>query len=141
MLVLDCSILMAWVTPDESSDYARAVREAITQHALPLIVPPLFFIEVINVLDVMERRKRMSEAQAEKAVQLLRQLPVTVDTESLTLAATWRVRELMRQYGLTAYDASYLELAKRRNITLSTLDKTLRKSAESETLFFVASIP
>ncbi len=47
MLVLDCSVLMTWVVPDEASDYAEQVREAMTRHNAPVIVPPLFFWKLL----------------------------------------------------------------------------------------------
>lgn len=136
MLVLDCSILMAWVAPDEASDYTEKVRDAMTRHNVPVIVPPLFYLEVVNVLEVMQRRKRMDEQQVNRAVQLLGRLPVTVDSEGMLLSTVLAVRELMKKYALTAYDAAYLELGLRRKLRLSTLDKALQKAAEAEKVFF-----
>lgn len=34
------------------------------------------------------------------------------------------------QYGLTAYDAAYVDLAAREKLTLATLDTAMRKAAE-----------
>lgn len=136
MLVLDCSVMMAWVVPDESSEDAKIVQEIMARHSISVIVPPLFFLEVINVLAVMQRRKRLNDDQANQALQLLHRLPITVDTEAMLLPAVLRVRELMGMHTLTAYDAAYLELARRRNIPLATLDKALRRAAEKECVFF-----
>lgn len=136
MLVLDCSVLMAWVAPDEASNYAEQVKEAMARYNVPIIVPPLFYLEVVNVLEVMHRRKRMNEQQVERTLQLLGRLPVTVDAESMLLPTLLAVRALMRKYSLTAYNAAYLELSIRRNLRLSTLDKALRKAAEAEKVFF-----
>lgn len=36
------------------------------------------------------------------------------------------------KYGLTAYDAAYLELAKRKNLSLATFDKELIDAAHRE---------
>jgi len=41
------------------------------------------------------------------------------------------VRMLMDQHGLTAYDASYLELAVRHNLPIATSDKALSKAAQA----------
>jgi predicted nucleic acid-binding protein len=38
--------------------------------------------------------------------------------------------QLARRYKLSAYDASYLELALRRGIPLATLDEDLQKAAK-----------
>ena len=40
------------------------------------------------------------------------------------------ILNLARRYGLSSYDASYLELALRENLPLATLDEDLIKSAE-----------
>ncbi len=34
------------------------------------------------------------------------------------------------RYGLTAYDAAYVDLAAREGVTLATLDNAMRKAAE-----------
>jgi predicted nucleic acid-binding protein len=41
------------------------------------------------------------------------------------------VLKIADQYGLTVYDAAYLELALRRRIPLATLDDALRRTATS----------
>ena len=41
------------------------------------------------------------------------------------------VRELVGQYQLTAYDASYLELAIRHDLPIATSDKALMKAAQA----------
>jgi predicted nucleic acid-binding protein len=38
--------------------------------------------------------------------------------------------QLARRYNLSAYDASYLELALRRGVPLATLDEDLQKAAK-----------
>jgi predicted nucleic acid-binding protein len=53
---------------------------------------------------------------------------VIVDQES----NEQRVPSLARQYGLTVYDAAYLELAQRENIPLATLDIRLANAARAE---------
>lgn len=136
MLVLDCSVLMAWVAPDEASDYTTQVREAMMQYNVPVIVPPLFYLEVVNVLEVMQRRKRMDEQQVNRALGLLKQLPITVDSEGMSLSTALAIRGLMHKHTLTAYDAAYLELGIRRNLRVSTLDKALHKAEKTEKVFF-----
>ena len=40
------------------------------------------------------------------------------------------VGAMSREFKLTVYDAQYLELARRRNMALATLDKDLRRTAK-----------
>ena len=41
---------------------------------------------------------------------------------------------LVRRYGLTAYDAAYLELAKRKGLALATFDSDLIKAGSQESV-------
>ena len=108
----------------------------MVRHNVPMMVPSLFYLEVINVLEMMQLRQRMDAEQVERALQLLERLPVTVDAEATLFPTALRIRALMRQFRLTAYDAAYLELAQRRHLRLSTLDKSLQGASEELQMFF-----
>ncbi|GJL60901.1 MAG: hypothetical protein NPIRA03_37580 [Nitrospirales bacterium] len=54
-------------------------------------------------------------------------MPVEIDATS-TEQALEETLSLARKYELTIYDASYLELAKRRGMPLATLDTKLRQA-------------
>ena len=61
----------------------------------------------------------------------LENLPIFIDGETRT--HTWsQTLELTDKYGLTIYDATYLELALRLSLPLATLDNELRNAAQSE---------
>jgi predicted nucleic acid-binding protein len=87
--------------------------------------------EVSHGLIVAERRDRLDAASASRFLELLRSLPIVVDPVARRRAFT-SVRELARVRGLSAYDASYVELAVRLGVPLATLDKGLRRAAEKE---------
>lgn len=53
-------------------------------------------------------------------------ITVDVDTDSYAWTTTLKLAD---HYGLTIYDATYLELARRRSLPLATLDAALRKAA------------
>ena len=112
--------------PDESFDdyFLNHVTEK------GAIVPSLWSLEVGNVLLIAERNKRISSEQRHKALYTLTELPISVDT--MTAHHAWlEAMELAENYGLTLYDASYLELALRRSLPLATFDKVLKKAAKS----------
>jgi predicted nucleic acid-binding protein len=77
-----------------------------------------------------ERRKRASQADITEALSLVNALPVIVDGEVAQRAGSDTVA-LARQYGLTIYDAAYLELAMRRGASLATSDHDLAKAAKA----------
>jgi predicted nucleic acid-binding protein len=126
--VLDCSVTMAWYFKDEADAYANAVRKSLGQ--ANAIVPSLWPIEVANILAVAERRRRSTEAEATKWLRYLQVLPIRVDDE--TAARAWfDVLRVARMYGLSAYDAAYLELALRLGVPLASLDDELKATAAS----------
>ena len=62
-------------------------------------------------------------------LELIAGLPITTDNE--TIARAWReILALARAEGLTAYDATYLELAIRRGLPLQTKDEALIGAAK-----------
>jgi len=124
--VLDCSVTLAWYFKDEANVYANAIRGRLSQ--AEALVPAIWRLEVANALLVGERRKRSTEAQATTWVRFLERLPITIDTET-SARAFGDVLNLARAQNLSAYDASYLELAMRRGIPLATLDNKLKTAA------------
>ena len=124
MLVLDCSVTMAWVLPDEESPYADAVLEHLKNGGTAL-VPSLWAQEVANVLLVAVRRGRIGKAQAQAFVGYLEMLGIRISDNVPCLADMAWLVEFGEEHGLSAYDASYLLLAIEQNLPLATLDKRL----------------
>jgi predicted nucleic acid-binding protein len=81
-----------------------------------------------NVLVMAERKKRITAADAARVVELFFALPIEVEAAGLQ---SLRVLQLLaREYGLTAYDTCYLELAQRRGLPLASLDGALNRAAK-----------
>jgi predicted nucleic acid-binding protein len=126
--VLDCSVTMAWYFKDEANAYAKAVRKSLS--GLNAVVPSLWPLEVANILVLGERRQRSTEAEASKWLRYLQLLPIRVNDE--TGARAWSdILHIARSYDLSAYDASYVELAIRLGLPLASLDDKLRATAAS----------
>jgi predicted nucleic acid-binding protein len=124
--VLDCSVAVAWHFEDEPEPYADRVLDALkVQRAY---VPVLFFYEVANALLVAERKGRTTASKADAFFSEFATLPLEIDSE-LPLVSGPRTMALARNHHLAAYDATYLELAKRYGLPLATLDQALRKAA------------
>lgn len=125
-LVLDASIALSWLLPDEDSASARDTFEIVRNNGG--WVPGIWRLEVANGLQLGVRRSRIDLTFRGAALADLSTLPITVDDEtdrrawSETLALTDR-------FGLTLYDACYLELALRRGLPLATLDSNLHHAA------------
>lgn len=125
--VLDSSVAIAWQMPDEGSQNLAALFDRfLNQGAL---VPSLWRLEVANTLLVAQRRGRIDADFRKAAIADFMMMPVTVDQE--TDIHAWRdTIDLADRFALTVYDATYLELARRRGLPLATLDKALRAAAE-----------
>lgn len=124
--VIDACVAACWVLPDERHPVAeRAWREIAVDFAL---APALWWYELRNVMIVNERRGRLDSARTTRALQLLGELPITIDNE----VDGDRMMQLARRHRLTVYDAAYLELALRKAHPLATLDAALAKAGRAE---------
>lgn len=125
--VVDNSVVMSWAFEDEADPYADAVLEKLA--GASAIVPSIWPLEVINVLLVAERRKRLTQADSIRFIALLSKLPIFVEEEWLDN----RMEELLaigRANNLSSYDASYLYLAMRQGLPIATLDQKLISAAQ-----------
>jgi predicted nucleic acid-binding protein len=124
--VLDCSVTMAWCFDDEATAFTDAVRDSLAD--VRAVVPSLWPLEVANATIMGERRKRLDEARSQRFIVLIEALPIVIDDETAR-RAFGDTRHLARTYQLSAYDASYLELAIRRGLPLACLDGKLKTAA------------
>lgn len=132
--VLDASITVCWLFDDEDHPHAAEALDRIrTDHAL---VPSLWWFEVRNTLLVNERRGRLTESDTLTFLGALRRLAIAVDP-----ALNEDVLALGRRHRLTVYDAAYLELARRENLPLATLDQRLATAAQAEGVFLIGRTP
>jgi predicted nucleic acid-binding protein len=126
-LIVDCSMAMAWYFKDKATPYTNSVLASLaTERA---VVPVQWPLEVANVLLMAERRRRSNQTRAAKWLRYLSALPIAIDQET-PFRSFDPIINLARSQKLTAYDASYLELAVRRGLPLATLDRDLKKAAQ-----------
>lgn len=123
--------------PDEASEYADAALVGLEAHTI--LVPALWPVEVANALLVGERSRRLREADIQKFMELIENLNLLQDAPTAA-SQTSHVFSCAREYGLTAYDAAYLELAMRQHARLAPFDAKLRKAAKRAgvSIFMVA---
>ena len=126
--VLDSSVAITWLLDDEENPVADTARWRIVDGGA--FVPQVWHLEVRNALLVAERRRRISAQGAVVRLRSLKELPIYTDTEPDLESAV----ELARSHHLAIYDAVYLELARRRNEALATLDTALVRAAKAEGL-------
>ncbi|MGD9635518.1 MAG: type II toxin-antitoxin system VapC family toxin [Pirellulales bacterium] len=127
-LIIDCSITMAWCFSDEATAKTDGILQRLVDETA--LVPALWFLEVVNVLAMAEKRGRIKPAKSGEFLSLLETFDIEVADDSAGRAFS-HILPLCRHHGLTSYDAAYLELAARRNLPLASLDDDLRLGAMS----------
>jgi len=126
--VLDASVALAWVLDNPVPVYSLEVRQEMFRGKRGL-VPAWWHLEIANGLATAERRRDLSAADAEDALdQILLMAASKVDTQ-VDLVPARDAHANARAFQLTAYDAVYLELARQEGLPLATLDKGLRAAA------------
>lgn len=125
-MVIDSSLVIATLMPDEISEQTvELLRNAVEAGA---VVPAHWRCEVANGLNAAIRRRRIVAADRDSALRDLGEFGIEIDPETNDhiWGTTLRLADL---YGLTVYDAAYLELAQRLRVPLATLDTALAAAA------------
>jgi len=126
--VLDASLALQWFLEDEADrKYSLDVLSSLSEKRA--LVPILWFYEVGNGLLMAHRRKRISFDQIDGFLIRLKALPI--DAAQQSPQEILDLPTVARAHGLTIYDAAYLALAMKSNLTLATTDNALRKAAAS----------
>lgn len=131
--VLDASVTMCWLFLDGKPverTYALRVLSAMEQAQTSALVPVTWGLEVSNVIARAEMKGLVTAAQSEAFVEMLKGVEIVADPETFSRALS-DILQLARRYRLSAYDASYLEIALRQGLPLATLDEALQKAANS----------
>ena len=109
--VLDNSVVMRWLLGADKPEhhiYAQSVLKVMPfQRAF---VPSLWALEAASVMLKAERKNKISSSDITIFIDALGQYDIVVDEHTATYALN-RTLQLARQYQLSSYDASYLELA------------------------------
>ena len=118
---MDASSALAMVRNEPDGD---AVERLVSGLGPPLLVPWIFWLEVVNALT---RRRGWRSDRVLQAVYFLEQLGVQeIAPDRVALLS---VIDLVDRHGLSAYDASYLALAISVDGDLLTLDRRLADAA------------
>ena len=128
--VLDASVTMRWFFGDgKPQELAYASRVLDAMQEADALVPVTWGLEVANVLAKAEEKALVPEARSGAFLRMLEEADIEVDGATFRHALSDTL-QLARRYKLSAYDASYLELALRLGLSLATLDEDLQKAAK-----------
>lgn len=121
--VVDASIALKWVSPEDDSDAATTLLE----RDVPLAAPAFLFVEVANVLWVQARAGKLDGVIAAGCLADLRRLPLELWSGEEPLPSAL---ELAFELDHAVYDCAYLALAMHLGRPLVTGDRRFRQKVE-----------
>ena|SRR5579883_884676 len=126
-LVVDASVVVKWVVPEEHSGLARSLYRDCIRQGTPLASPPHLLGEMVNALyqrlRTTDAAKHLSRTKVDRAVSRILRVPFELHQpadlyeRALDLAATHRLPGI--------YDALYVVLAQMLGAELWTADRRL----------------
>ena len=125
-LIVDASVTVAWFVRNQATGYTDRIRRQARKERLH--VPAIWPLEFANALWQLERRRLLSGRQVDTIVDLVEPLEIAVHGES---PPPRRLLALARDHDLSAYDASYLDLALRLRYPVACRDGPLRKAVRA----------
>ncbi|MBC8058661.1 MAG: type II toxin-antitoxin system VapC family toxin, partial [Rhizobiales bacterium] len=122
--VLDNSVCCGWFLANQSTPYSESILERLQDDRAA--VPAFWELEFTNVLRTACLRQRMTAEAAQRVISQIVSLPIDVDRNKVPAS---EILGLALRFGLSSYDAAYLELALRLQLPLATTDGPLRAAA------------
>jgi predicted nucleic acid-binding protein len=129
-IVLDASVALAWLVAKSVSPYAIHVRNSLDAGARGF-VPAFSHLEMVNGLVVATGRKDLTVEDADKSIEFVEQMIVYAIESDADPVSVRHVFATARTHQFSAYDAVYLDLARRERLPLATLDQRLRAAAKT----------
>lgn len=121
--VVDASVAVKWVVPENGSDRARLLAQA------KLEAPDLLSVECANILWKKVRLGHLTRREAADCLRLLLGMPVALVGSRELLDSALR---LSLELDHPVYDCLYLALALQRRFPLVTADEKLAKAARKQ---------
>ena len=122
--VLDNSVVCGWFLENQATLYSDAIAERLRDDRA--VAPALWELEFSNVLRTACLRQRMTAEAAQRVIAQIVSLPIDVDRQPVPAS---ELLALALRFGLSTYDAAYLELALRLQLPVATGDGPLRAAA------------
>lgn len=122
--VADNSVVLAWFVRSQATSYSDRMLGRVAHE--PVHVPAVWALEFANALRQLERRKKLKPEASAQILDAVGALGLRADYSHPNQR---RLLDLARQYDLSVYDASYMELAIRLSARLAAQDGPLALAA------------
>lgn len=123
-LVVDASMVVAWFVVGQATAHTRKVLARAGRE--PLYAPPLLQIELANALVKLAHRRKITPGAIGDILSAFEALDLVIDKTPPTART---IASMCRRYALSAYDATYFELAMRLGLPLAAKDAPLIEAA------------
>lgn len=129
-LVLDASVALNWMNLPDQPLRTKAFRILQDLDTYSVCVPTIWPLEIAHGALRAERTGMADAGMLARFREILEAVPIIEESRPTQL---WLSRSvsLAREYRLTVYDASYLELATTLGATLATFDQRLHEAAQA----------
>jgi len=125
--VVDASIAVKWVIPEELSDRADRLRAGYDE----MLAPDLLLTEVANALWKKTARREILPVEADGAFALVVESGIDLRPTAPLLA---RAMQFARRLNHPVYDCVYLALAERERASFITADRRLLRRVSARRL-------
>jgi len=123
--VADCSVTIAWFIAGQANELTEALLDRATTENVH--VPFVWRAEFAATLLTLSHNRRIQPRRVPAILDEIERLDLLDDATPPTVRS---LMDLARRNALSAYDASYLELALRLRLPLAARDAPLRRAAQ-----------
>jgi predicted nucleic acid-binding protein len=135
LIVIDASVMVAWLLNEPGKLSAPILTELLAQHEV--VVPTHWTSEIGNALVTNRRRNRIPSDDLDRIIEELSRFQISPEPP-LTSEEFATTVSFALENGLTFYDAAYVKLAISTESILATLDDSMRRVALQ---FGIALVP
>ncbi len=127
--VVDASVSVSWVLKEqEGSGLAESLFLQGHRGERELWVPCFWLWECGNVMLTYRKQKHIAQNDVPELLRMFRYPEIQFDaTPDVSIQA--QTIQIAHTAGLSYYDASYIELAQRKNAELATFDQAMKTAA------------
>ena len=121
-IIIDASFALSFLLPDEKKTPATDIFTKYGEGKIGLFSSPILALEVTNGIKSAVKSKRIDKKTALNILKNFLEIKITYPQIDIIDILNLALKE-----NLSVYDASYIWLSRKENLTLLTLDKKMQR--------------